>query len=107
MEIIYIPTSRSIIMTLTKKDLMDLRYEQTGLTKKECVSAVESTFEIIKDELEKGNPVKISGFGQWTVKSKKERNGRNPQTGDRMTIDARKVVTFKSSPVLRKELNAE
>jgi integration host factor subunit alpha len=92
---------------LTKKDLVDLHYEQTGLPKKDCVSAVELIFEIIKDELEKGNPVKISGFGQWTVKSKRERIGRNPQTGDRLTIDARKVVTFKLSPVLRKELNAE
>jgi integration host factor subunit alpha len=93
-------------MTMTKKDLMDLYYEQTGLTKKECVSAVESTFEIIKDELEKGNPVKISGFGKWSVKSKKKRNGRNPQTGDYMTIDARKVVTFKPSTILKNALNA-
>ena len=94
-------------MTLTKKDLIDLHYEQTGLSKSVCVSAVESTFEIIKDELEKGNPVNISGFGKWTVNSKIARNGRNPQTGDRMTIEARRVVTFKSSPVLKKELNAE
>jgi integration host factor subunit alpha len=94
-------------MAMTKKDLIDVHYEQTGLSKKECVSAVESTFDIIKEELEKGNPVKISGFGQWTVKSKKERNGRNPQTGDRMTIDARKVVTFKPSLILKAALNPE
>ena len=94
-------------MAMTKKDLMELYYKQTGLSKKECVSAVESTFEVIKDELEKGNPVKISGFGKWTVKSKRERNGRNPQTGDRMTIDARKVVTFKPSLVLKDALNAK
>ena len=92
-------------MTLTKKDLIDLHYEQTGLSKKECVSAVESTFEIIKDELEKGNSVSISGFGKWTVRSKRERNGRNPQTGDRMTIDARKVITFKSSAILKNALS--
>ncbi|MGV8056733.1 MAG: integration host factor subunit alpha [Smithellaceae bacterium] len=94
-------------MTLTKKDLMDINYKQTGLSKNVCVSAVESTFEIIKDELEKGNSVNISGFGKWTVKSKRERNGRNPYNGDRLTISARKVVTFKPSPVLKKELNAE
>ena len=94
-------------MTLTKKDLTDLHYEQTGLSKKDCVSAVESTFDIIKDELERGNSVSISGFGKWTVKSKRERNGRNPQTGARMTIDARKVVTFKSSAILKDALNAE
>ena len=90
-------------MSLTKQDLIDIHHKQTGLSKKECVSAVESTFEIIKNELEKGNPVNISGFGKWTVKSKRERNGRNPQTGKSMTLDARKVVTFKSSPVLRKQ----
>ncbi|MEN6350362.1 MAG: integration host factor subunit alpha [Syntrophomonas sp.] len=94
-------------MTITKKDLVDMHNEQTGLSRKECVSAVESTFEIIKDELEKGNPVTISGFGKWTVKSKRERNGRNPQTGDRMTIDARKVVTFKPSAILKSALNSE
>lgn len=94
-------------MTLTKKDLIDLHYNQTGLPKKECVSAIESIFEIIKDELEKGDAVNISGFGKWTVKSKRQRNGRNPQTGDPMTLDARKVVTFKSSPILKDALNAE
>jgi integration host factor subunit alpha len=92
-------------MALTKKDLMDIHYEQTGLSKKECVSAVEATFEIIKDELEKGNPVNISGFGKWTVKSKRERNGRNPQTGKSMILDARKVVTFKPSTILKDALN--
>ncbi|PKN69051.1 MAG: integration host factor subunit alpha [Deltaproteobacteria bacterium HGW-Deltaproteobacteria-12] len=94
-------------MALTKQDLIDAHYGQAGLNKKECVSAVESTFEIIKDELEKGNSVNISGFGKWTVNSKRERKGRNPQTGDRITIEARKVVTFKPSLVLKKELNAK
>ena len=92
-------------MTLTKKDLIKHHFEQTGLSKKLCVSAIESTFEIIKDELEKGNPVAISGFGKWTVKSKRARNGRNLQTGDRMTIDARKVITFKSSAILKNALS--
>ena len=91
-------------MALTKKDLMDIHYGQTGLSKKVSAYAIESTFDIIKDELEKGNSVNISGFGKWSVKSKKERNGRNPQTGDRMTIDARKVVTFKPSIILRDAL---
>ena len=94
-------------MTMTKKDLMGIQYRQTGLSQKECVSAIESTFEIIKNELGKGNSVRISGFGKWTVKSKRERNGRNPQTGDRMTIDARRVVTFKPSFVLKSALNSK
>ena len=94
-------------MSMTKSEIIESLSEQTGLTKKECVSAVESTFEIIKDELEKGNSVKVSGFGKWTVNSKRARNGRNPQTGDRMTIDARKVVTFKPSLVLKDTLNTK
>lgn len=92
-------------MAITKKHLIDLYCVNTGLSKKECISAIDSIFEIIKDELEKGNPVNISGFGKWTVKSKKERAGRNPKTGDSMTITARTVVTFKPSFVLRDALN--
>jgi len=65
---------------------------------------VESLFKIIKDDLNNGNDVMISGFGKWTVKSKKARKGRNPQTGKEIRIDARKVVKFKSSAVLRKVL---
>ncbi|MCG6536166.1 MAG: HU family DNA-binding protein, partial [Syntrophales bacterium LBB04] len=63
------------------------------------------TFDIIKSELENGHDVKISGFGKWTVNSKKERRGRNPQTGGSITVSARKVVTFKTSPVLRDKVN--
>jgi integration host factor subunit alpha len=69
--------------------------------------SLESVFEIIKDELDKGKAVKISGFGKWTVKSKKKRNGRNPQTGEALTIDARKVITFKPSNVLKNAVNSE
>jgi integration host factor subunit alpha len=71
----------------------------------ECVNLVESVFEIIKDELGKGNPVMISGVGKWTVKQKNARKGRNPQTGEDVTIAARKVVTFKEAPKLRSEIN--
>ena len=81
-------------------------YEHLGISKKDSVTAVESVFDIIKDELGKGNDVMISGFGKWTVKSKKEQKGRNPQTGKDMTIDARKVVTFKPSTVLRDAVNS-
>jgi integration host factor subunit alpha len=57
-------------------------YEHIGLPKNGCIKIVESFFDIIKSELEKGNPVMVSGFGKWTVKSKKVRIGRNPQTED-------------------------
>jgi integration host factor subunit alpha len=94
-------------MALTKKEIIESIYEQIGIPKKGCVSIVENTFEIIKDELEKGNKVSISGFGKWTVKGKNARKGRNPQTGENMTIAGRKVVTFKCSNVLREQCNSE
>jgi len=88
-------------MSLTKIDIIDSVYEKLGIPKKECVSIVESVFEIIKDDLDRGNDVMISGFGKWMVKAKKQRKGRNPQTGEALMIDARRVVTFKPSSVLR------
>ena len=92
-------------MAMTKGEIIDLLYEKTGLHKKACVSAVESAMDIIKSELRKGNDIKISGFGKWTVNSKKERKGRNPQTGEALKIKARKVVTFKPSNILKNVLN--
>jgi integration host factor subunit alpha len=92
-------------MSLTKIDVIESFYDQLGIPKKECASIVESLFEIIKDDLDKGNDVLISGFGKWTVKAKKKRKGRNPQTGEDLTIDARRVVTFKSSSALKEALN--
>lgn len=92
-------------MSLTKIDIIDSIYEKLGIPKKECVSIIESIFAIIKDDLDQGNDVMISGFGKWTVKAKKQRKGRNPQTGESLMIDARKVVTFKPSQVLREAVN--
>jgi integration host factor subunit alpha len=93
-------------MSMTKIDIIDSIYEKLGIPKKDCVGIVESVFEIIKDDLDKGHDVMISGFGKWTVKSKKARKGRNPKTGKAMTIVARKVVTFKPSYVLRDVVNS-
>ena len=92
-------------MVLTKGKIVEKVCTELVISKKESTALVESVFELIKDELGKGNPVKISGFGKWTVKAKRERKGRNPQTGEDLTIDARKVVTFKLSVVLRDGLN--
>ena len=92
-------------MSLTKVDIIDSIYEKLGIPKKECIRIVESVFEIVKDDLEKGNDVMISGFGKWTVKAKKKRKGRNPQTGEELIIDARKVVTFRPSQVLKETVN--
>jgi integration host factor subunit alpha len=92
-------------MTLTKLEIVNMINEQIGFPKVECIRIVESFFDIIKSELDKGNPVMISGFGKWTVKAKRERKGRNPHTGEVLSIKARKVVTFSPSAVLRDDLN--
>jgi integration host factor subunit alpha len=94
-------------MSLTKIDIIEAAYTHLDISKKDCVRIVESLFEIIKDDLGKGNGVMISGFGKWTVKAKKNRKGRNPQTGADLTIDARRVVTFKPSTLLKDALNSE
>ena len=93
-------------MALTKIEIVDMLNEHIGIPKVECTRIVESFFDIIKSELDKGNPVMVSGFGKWTVTSKKARRGRNPQTGENLTIAARKVVTFRPSTTLRDALNA-
>ena len=93
-------------MSLNKVDIVDSIYEKTSIQKKECARIVESLFEIIKSEFAKGNDVNISGFGKWSVLKKKARKGRNPKTGEALIIAARKVVTFKSSPVLRDKVNS-
>jgi integration host factor subunit alpha len=76
-----------------------------GFSKKDSARIVESVFDIIKESLGRGEKIKISGFGNFVVKEKKSRRGRNPQTGDEISISARRVLTFKSSQVLRKALN--
>lgn len=92
-------------MPLTKRELIYSLYTDLNIPKKKCVCIVDSIFDIMKEELANGNDVMISGFGKWSVKSKKERRGRNPQTGEDMVIDARKIITFRGSHVLRSELN--
>ena len=91
---------------MTKIDIIESVYEKLDIPKKDCVRIVESLFDLIKDDLGKGKDVMISGFGKWTVKAKKKRRGRNPQTGEDLTIDARRVVTFKPSNVLRDAINS-
>ena len=91
-------------MTLTKDRLID-SIIGTGINKKEASQAVETLLETIKSTLENGEDVLISGFGKFCVKEKKERRGRNPQTGQDLILDARKVVTFNCSGVLNERLN--
>lgn len=93
-------------MTMRKSTIIDSIYGKSGLLRQESKSAVESTFEIIKQELEKGGEVSISGFGKWKVREKKPRKGRNPQTGKAITISGRRVVSFKCSNVFRKSIKS-
>jgi integration host factor subunit alpha len=93
-------------MALTKIEIVNMLCEHADMPRKDCVTLVESFFDIIKSELEKGNSVMISGFGRWSVNSKKARRGRDPRTGKDLTIRARKVVTFKPSSVLKHKLNS-
>jgi len=93
-------------MSLTKVDITESVREKFGMLKKDSVRVVESLFDIIKSEFAKGNHVNISGFGKWSVKAKKARNGRNPKTGKAMMIHARKVVTFKCSTVFKDKVNS-
>ena len=91
---------------MTKADIVENVYEKLGVySKKEAAEIVEVVFEQIKDTLADGEKLKISGFGNFVVREKAERIGRNPKTGDKITITARKVLTFKPSQVLKNALN--
>lgn len=92
-------------MALTKNDIV-AKVHDLGFTKKQAVNTVESLLEIIKDTLEKGDDVLVSGFGKFCVKDKKKRRGRNPATGSDLTLKERRVVTFKCSGKLRESINA-
>lgn len=91
---------------MTKADIIARVYEKVGFAKKDATDVVEKTFEIIKGCLERGEKVKISGFGNFVVHSKRPRKGRNPQTGEEIIIGGRKVLTFKASQIFKKSLNS-
>lgn len=88
-------------MTLTKAELADLMFEKVGLNKREAKDMVESFFEEIRMALEKGKSVKLSGFGNFQLREKPQRPGRNPKTGEEIPITARRVVTFHASQKLK------
>jgi integration host factor subunit alpha len=90
---------------MTKIDIIRSVNEKLGFSKKDSAAIVESVFEIMKDSLAQGEKIKISGFGNFVVKKKNARRGRNPQTGDEIEISSRKVLNFKASQVLRRSLN--
>jgi integration host factor subunit alpha len=90
---------------MTKADIVERIYEKVGFSKKEATDVVESIFEIIKAHLERGEKIKISGFGNFVLNTKRPRKGRNPQTGEEIVISGRRVLSFKPSPVLKKAIN--
>jgi len=87
--------------SLTKAELAEMLFEQVGLNKREAKDMVETFFEEIRDALERGESVKLSGFGNFQLRDKPQRPGRNPKTGQEIPISARRVVTFHASQKLK------
>ncbi|MFZ4856000.1 MAG: integration host factor subunit alpha [Desulfuromonadaceae bacterium] len=90
---------------MTKADIFETVQKGIGLSRKESAEMVEAVFAIMKTTLESGENLKISGFGNFEVKQKKDRRGRNPQTGEALTIEARRILTFKPSAILKDQIN--
>lgn len=88
-------------MALTKAELAEAVSLKLNFNKRDAKDVVEETFEIIRNALESGESVKISGFGNWDLRDKRQRPGRNPKTGEDIPISARRVVTFKSGQKLK------
>ncbi len=98
-------SEKGMIMTLTKAHIVENLFAKNIFTKTESAEIIEALFEIVKQTLEEGEDVLISGFGKFSIKEKNQRRGRNPQTGDPIMLSPRKVVTFKCSGVLRERIN--
>jgi integration host factor subunit alpha len=92
-------------MALTKEKMIDRIYDNVGLSRVQSRNVVERLFGIMKQTLERGENLLVSGFGKFIVKSKAARRGRNPQTSEELELRARRVVVFKASGVLRKRIN--
>ena len=93
-------------MTITKDSLVEMVHNEVGLNKREAKELIECFFEQIKTSLENGNDIKLSGFGNFILRNKSPRPGRNPKTGEEVTISERRVVTFKSGLKLKSKLEA-
>jgi integration host factor subunit alpha len=92
-------------MTVTKAHIVERLFAENLFTKGESAQIVEALFKLIKQSLENGEDVLISGFGKFCVREKHQRQGRNPQSGESMTLPSRKVVTFKYAGALKKKMN--
>ena len=95
-------------MTLTKADLIQQIYiTHPNLTKSQAVNSVETFLSLAKSSLIAGESLLLSGFGKFSIKDKRPRRGRNPQTGNELILDARRVVTFKPAGILRSRINSD
>jgi integration host factor subunit alpha len=94
-------------MTMTKAEMADLLFEKVGLNKREAKDMVEAFFEEVRTALETGDSVKLSGFGNFQLRDKPQRPGRNPKTGEEIPITARRVVTFHASHKLKSIVEAK
>ncbi len=93
-------------MTLTKADMVESLFNEMGLTKREAGELIDLTFQELGASLAVGKQVKLSGFGNFDLRDKNERPGRNPKTGEKIPISARRVVTFKAGPKLKARVEA-
>ncbi len=92
---------------MRKADIANEIYEEIGLSKKEAAEIIETILNTVKNVLQKGETVKIAGFGNFVVRSKRSRKGRNPKTGEEIGITPRRVVTFRPSQVFKKFVNSD
>jgi len=92
---------------LTKAQLAELLFEQIGLNKRESKEMIDAFFDLISKNLVEGQDVKISGFGNFQIRTKAQRPGRNPRTGESIPIQARRVVTFHASSKLKQQIQGE
>ena len=90
---------------MTKIEIVGKIVDQLGFSKKEASDHLEAVFTIMKQTLASGEDIKISGFGNFEVKQKNDRRGRNPQTGEAITIESRKILTYKVSSLLKNRIN--
>ena len=101
-----IPSQENAGNAVTKAQLAEVLFEQIGLNKRESKDMVDAFFELVAENLAAGTDVKISGFGNFQIRTKAPRPGRNPRTGESVAIEARRVVTFHASPKLKEAVQA-
>jgi integration host factor subunit alpha len=91
--------------TVTRADLTEALHEEVGLTRQDCAALVERTLDLVAEAMARGETVKLSGFGVFQVRSKRQRMGRNPKTGAPATIDPRRVIGFRASQVIKARID--